>query len=73
MIRRLATLLLLFAFIALPSQAGFFSLRHKPKRAKPTKPAKYGMSREQHRKAIDKGRSRQQRTINPVKTRVSNR
>jgi len=71
MLRRLAAAALLLTLLAIPSEAGFFSLRRKPKQPKQAKPAQYGVSRQQHQKQIDKGRSRQQRKLNPVAIRPS--
>jgi hypothetical protein len=71
MFRRLAAVAVLLTLFAIPSEAGFFSLRRKPKRPKQAKAAQYGMSHQQHQKQVNKGRSKAQRKLNPVTIRPS--
>jgi hypothetical protein len=60
---RLAVATLLLLIFAIPSEAGFFSLRRKPRQPRQQpKAAHYGMSKEQRSSQIAKARAKAEKT-----------
>jgi hypothetical protein len=59
---RLVVATLLLLIFAIPSEAGFFSLRRRPRQPKQAKPAQYGMSSQQRSSQIAKARAKAEKT-----------